>query len=361
MSAPKPTVYGWRSATWISSYGTAMGNVVLVHDLDDDAAPRHRHEFRVAGRDFDRNRHHLIERARSDAQDVAARRQDDALAVLAGGDALLPLIHERLRLVGAIGHGRHEHGAGAGRHRGRIGGELFFGGRRDPPVQLRFGGPRLCLHLDGGLLIGPRWRLLCHRGHRKGEQCHRDRNHSSMTPFLTEHAQRCHCLLQVALCFGQHQCSRARSSWCVRCNRMSISFFRRTPKGSGGGLPWISGPSRRSGRRSMTRPTHPGGAAVTATRMPCAEEGIARQIYWDFHRASTAGARTARWRFVHPAGGTPICRRGSMNQMSTTVANLPRVGAGVRNVETEQLPKRFSSFVRNSDRPAGFDAHDPPR
>ena len=112
-----------------------MGDVVLVDDLHDQRAPADRHQGGVAGGHVDRDGHHLIERRGADAQGVAARRQDDPLAVRAAADLLLSLVDKGLWFVGPIRHRRHEQGAHAGRHDRRVSRELFCRGRGSPPVQ----------------------------------------------------------------------------------------------------------------------------------------------------------------------------------------------------------------------------------
>ena len=69
---------------------------------------------------------------------------------------------------------------------------------------------------------------------------------------------------------------------------------------------------------------------VAATRMPCAEEDIARQIYWDFHRASTArranrpvAIRPSGRRNSHmPSGNSTAWVRVSGPMSSLAVGNL---------------------------------------
>ena len=116
-----------------------VGHVVPVNDLDDHGTPRHRYQGGVVGRDFDRHRHHLIERGGADPQHIAAWREDDPAAVLAGGDSLSGLIDECFRLVDAARHGRYEHRTHTGGYHGLVGGELLLGGRSGPAVE-RLGG-----------------------------------------------------------------------------------------------------------------------------------------------------------------------------------------------------------------------------
>ena len=135
---------------------TAMGNVVLVHDLDDDAAPRHRHEFRVAGGDFDRNRHHLIERARSDAQDVAARapgrcacrsgrtRRASRPGYTSVSGSSAPLVMAGTNTAPDPAGTAVVSAASCSSAR-----------RRDPPVQLRFGGPDWASTVMDGCWVAP--------------------------------------------------------------------------------------------------------------------------------------------------------------------------------------------------------------
>ena len=114
----------------------AVRDVVAIDDFDQDAAPRHRHQRRVARRHGDGDGHHLVERAGADAQHIAARGEGDPAAVLTGRDPVARLVHERLRLLGAVRHRRHEHGALARRHRRRVRRELTIGRRRRPPVEI---------------------------------------------------------------------------------------------------------------------------------------------------------------------------------------------------------------------------------
>ena len=123
-----------------------MRDVVLIDDLHDQCSPLDGHQGGVTGGHVDRDGHHLIERRGADAQRVAARRQDDPLAVRAGADPFVTLVDEGLRFVDPIRHRRHEHGAHAGRHDRRISRELIrscrgqstgTGSARDPMAAAR--------------------------------------------------------------------------------------------------------------------------------------------------------------------------------------------------------------------------------